>query len=149
MQSAIVISILVFITACSGALFKPGAWYQSLKKPSWTPPNWAFPLVWSVLYIMIAAAGWIIWQVEGYGPTVIVWSLNLALNALWSALFFGAKRMDLAFVNVCLLWLTTALFIVLALQISGFAAMLFVPYLIWVTIAACLNRAVWMMNANS
>ncbi|MEO0542390.1 MAG: TspO/MBR family protein [Pseudomonadota bacterium] len=149
MGSAIVISIAVFLTACSGAVFKPGDWYLSLNKPSWTPPGWAFPVVWTVLYVMIAYSGWIIWQAQGFGAVFSLWVLQLLLNGAWSWLFFGRRRMDQAMVDVSAMWLVIATYIVLAAPVSPVASLLFVPYLIWVTIAAALNWRVWKMNPDA
>jgi len=137
---------LVFAAASSGALFTPGAWYDDMKKPWWNPPNWAFPVVWSILYIMIAIAGGMIWKAEGFGLAMTFWGAQLVLNALWSALFFGMRRMDLAFYEVCFLWLSILGFIVTAWPVSQTAALLFVPYLAWVTTAATLNWTVWSLN---
>lgn len=137
---------IVIVAALSGAFFKPGQWYERLRKPSWTPPNWLFGPVWSALYICIAIAGWLIWRAEASSGAMWFWGLQLVLNAGWSALFFGARRMDLAFGEVVLLWLSIAGFIILASTISIVAAALFVPYLVWVTIAATLNFTVWRMN---
>ena len=136
---------LVMAAASTGMLFKPGEWYRRLSKPSWTPPDIAFPIVWTVLYLMIAVAGWLVWR-EGSVVALIFWGLQLILNALWSYLFFGQRRMDLALADVSLLWVSVAGFIVVAWPLSTTAALLFVPYLIWVTIAANLNRAVLKMN---
>lgn len=139
---------IVVVAAMSGAFFKPGQWYQRLRKPSWTPPNWLFGPVWSVLYICIAIAGWLIWRAEPSSGAMWFWGLQLVLNAGWSALFFGVRRMDLAFGEVVLLWLSIAGFITLASTVSTVAAVLFVPYLVWVTIAATLNFTVWRMNPD-
>lgn len=144
--SLLVFVVLVIATASSGALFQPGEYYETLRKPSWTPPNWAFGPVWSVLYIMIAVAGWLVWRAEGWSAATIVWGVQLVLNGLWSYFFFGARRMDLAFVDVVLMWLSIAAFILLAWPVSTWAALLFLPYLVWVTIAGALNLAVWRMN---
>ncbi len=140
---------LVFAAALSGAVFKPGPWYDGLAKPSWNPPDWAFPVVWSILYIMIAVAGVLVWRAEGWGTAMAFWAAQLVLNALWSALFFGARRMDWAFYEVVLLWLSIIGFIVTAWPVSATAALLFVPYLAWVTTAAALNRTVWRMNPGA
>ena len=137
---------LVFAAACSGAVFKPGDWYDDMRKPWWNPPNWAFPVVWSILYVMIAVAGVLVWRAEGFGTAMAFWGAQLVLNALWSALFFGMKRMDLAFYEVVGLWLSITGFIVTAWPVSQVAALLFVPYLAWVTTAAALNLTVWRMN---
>lgn len=145
-MTLIIFFALVAIAACSGALFKPGAWYDRLNKPSWNPPDWVFPVVWTILYVFIAFAGWLVWGEVGMSLPVVLWGVQLVLNAAWSWMFFGLRRMDLAFVNVCGLWLSVALFIVFALPVSWLAALLFVPYLAWVTTAALLNRTVWKMN---
>ncbi len=137
---------LVVATASTGIFFQPGAWYAQMRKPSWTPPNWAFGPVWTVLYIMIAIAGWLVWREAGPGPAIFLWGAQLVLNGLWSWLFFGRRRMDLAFVDVVLLWLSVAAFAVAAIPVSTTASLLFLPYLVWVTIAGALNLTVWRMN---
>lgn len=149
MISFAVIVALVLAAASTGALFKPGPWYAGLRKPGWTPPNWAFPVVWSVLYIAIAWSAWIMVRAEGWSVFMMVWVAQLAINASWSWLFFGKRRMDLAFGNVCVLWLSIALLIALAWPVSSLASLLLVPYLVWVTIAAALNKTVWSMNPEA
>ncbi|UIJ73270.1 TspO/MBR family protein [Aurantimonas sp. HBX-1] len=139
--------VLVFAVAMSGAIFKPGPWYQRLEKPSWTPPNWAFPVVWSALYVMIAVAGWRVYETAGLvALPFAVYGLQLVLNAAWSWLFFGIRRPDLAFVDVVAMALAIAANIALFAPIDAIAAWLLVPYLIWAVIAACLNRSVWRRN---
>jgi tryptophan-rich sensory protein len=147
MDLAIVIALVV-AAAMSGALFKPGAWYETLRKPSWTPPNWAFPVVWTILYLFIAIAGWLIWQGSGWSLALGLWGLQLVLNAAWSALFFGMRRMDLALVDVVALLAAILAFIVVALPVSLAAAMLFAPYALWVATASMLNFSVWRMNRS-
>ncbi len=146
-----ILSLILFIgavvgVAVSGVVFQPGSWYERLAKPSWTPPNWLFGPVWSVLYLMIAIAGWLVWEAAGWSLAMAFWLAQLVLNGAWSWLFFGRRRMDLAFVDLSLMWLSIAGFILAAWPISGTAALLFVPYLIWVTIAGALNLTVWRMN---
>ncbi|WP_417414983.1 TspO/MBR family protein [Hoeflea sp.] len=148
-MSAIIIALLVLATASSGALFKPGEWYRGLRRPSWTPPNWAFPLVWSILYIAIGLAGWLVWQAAGMGIAMMLWLAQLVFNAAWSWLFFGQKRMDLAFVDVSLLLITIIGFILVAAPVSQAAALLFLPYAAWVATAATLNRSVWKLNPDA
>lgn len=148
-MALIIFFALVAVAASSGALFKPGPWYERLDKPSWNPPDWVFPVVWTILYIFIAFAGWLVWSEVGFGAAIIVWGIQLVLNAIWSALFFGLKRMDVAFVEVTALWTSIVVFIVLAWPISTLAALLFVPYLAWVSTAALLNWRVWKMNSKA
>lgn len=145
-MTAAIFALLVLLTAMSGALFKPGPWYQTLQKPNWTPPNWAFPVVWTILYVMIAYAGYEIWTKAGWSTAMSLWAVQLVLNGAWSFFFFGLKRMDLALVDVGLLWLSIAGFIVVAWPISTVASLLFVPYLAWVSTAALLNFTVMRLN---
>lgn len=140
---------LCFAAASTGAIFQPGAWYKALKKPAWTPPELAFPIVWSVLYVLIAVAGWRVWEARGLiaWPELTVWTVSLALNAAWSWIFFGLRHMGWALVEVAFLWASIAATIWLFAPIDALAAWLLVPYLVWVTIAAALNAQVWRMNA--
>lgn len=148
------LSLLVFIglavvTAMTGILFQPGEWYKSLDKPSWTPPDWLFGPVWSVLYLMMAVAGWLVWTGLGMSAALVLWGLQLVLNGMWSWLFFGQRRMDLAFVDVVFLWLSIAGFILVVATSIPVAALLFAPYLLWVTIASALNLSVWRRNPQA
>ena len=138
--------LLVMVAAGSGAVFQTGPWYEALNKPVWTPPNWLFPVAWTVLYFMIAIAGWLAWKADGIGPAVIVWGAGLVLNALWSYFMFGRHDIALALVDVTGLWIATALFIGLTWTVAPTAAYLFVPYLVWVSFAAALNFEVWRLN---
>jgi benzodiazapine receptor len=145
----LVFLLVVFVAAGSGALFSPGPWYKSLKRPSWTPPDWAFPVVWTILYVMIAIAGWLVWKAQGFGPALAVWGVNIVVNALWSYFMFGRKNIALALADVALLWLLTAAFIVIANSVDKTAGWLFVPYLVWVSIASALNFEVWRLNRGA
>lgn len=141
--------LLVVAVASTGAVFKPGAWYESLDKPGWTPPNWLFPVAWTLLYLAIAVAGWLVWREVGLGgaaPGFALYFLQLLLNAAWSWLFFGLRRMDLALVDVTLLWLAIAATVVLFRPAHAAAAYLLLPYLVWVSYAAALNLAIWRRN---
>lgn len=144
--SLIAFAAIVFAMATTGALFRPGAWYQALAKPSWTPPSWLFGPVWMILYIMIAIAGWRVWLVGGMSAAIVVWGINIIANGLWSYLMFGINRIDLAFYDIVVLWLTIVGFIVLAWPLDRTAALLFVPYLIWVSYASALNLTIWRIN---
>lgn len=137
---------LVVAAASSGALFMPGTWYESLNKPSWTPPKWLFPVAWTVLYAMIAIAGWLVWKSDGFGTAIAIWAIGLVLNALWSYFMFGRHDIGLALADVSMLWIATAAFILLAWPIDLRAVLLFAPYLVWVTFAAALNFEVWRTN---
>jgi translocator protein len=137
---------LVFVAAASGAVFQTGPWYEALNKPWWTPPNWVFPVAWTVLYLMIAVAGWLAWRADGFGSAVAIWGVGLILNALWSYIMFGRQDILMALVGVAALWLATAAFIWATWNVEPRAAYIFSPYLAWVSFAAALNYAVWQMN---
>ena len=154
MDQASFLALLGFVAAaglaaCSGALFRPGPWYTALRKPGWTPPPWVFPAVWAPLYVMIALSGWLAWSAAGL-PVVpfAIYALQLVLNAGWSAVFFGLRRPDLAFLELVALWLSIAATIAAFAPLSTTAAWLLAPYLVWVTIAGCLNLSVWRLNAG-
>lgn len=145
-MSALIFVLVTVAAASSGAIFKPGAWYEGLRKPSWTPPRWAFPVVWTILYVLIGYAGWVIWQVSGWSAAMIAWAVQIVANAAWSAFFFGWKRIGLAMLDLVVLWLSILAFIVLAWPISPLAAILFLPYLAWVSAAGALNYSVLRLN---
>lgn len=136
--------------ASSGVVFKPGAWYQTLRKPGWTPRPWVFPAVWTPLYGMIAVSGWLAWREAGLLVLPFAaYAVQLALNAGWSAVFFGLRRPDLALGEIVLLWLSILATILGFAPLSAAAAWLLVPYLAWVTVAGALNATVWRLNADT
>lgn len=144
-------SLLIFIAlvaaaSLTGSSFRPGEWYVSLQKPWWTPPGWAFPIAWTILYAMIAIAGWLVWRAQGWGQPIRLWGIQLILNALWSYAMFGLQRIDYALVDVSMLWLAIGAFVYTAWNVSRPAAYLFLPYWLWVTFAAALNFEVWRLN---
>lgn len=139
---------LVIAAALFGGQWSAGPWYESLSKPSWTPPNWAFPIAWSILYLMIAVAGWLLWEsdIPSRETLLWIWAAQLLLNAVWSYIFFGRKQIMLAYVDIVALWTLICVFIVMAWDQSQLIALLFVPYLLWVSYAATLNQAIWRLN---
>ena len=141
--------LLVGLVAATGAMFKPGEWYQALDKPPWTPPNWLFPVAWTLLYLVIAVAGWLVWRKAGLsaaGPAFAVFFLQLVLNAAWSWLFFGLHRMDLAFMDIVLLLVAVGVNVYLFFRVLPAAGLLLAPYFLWVSFAAALNFVIWRMN---
>jgi len=135
-----------FAAASMGAVFKPGEWYKGLRKPSWNPPNWAFPLAWSALYLMIGTAGWLVWRADGFGLPLAFWGVQLFFNALWSIVFFGLRRLGWCLVEAWFLWSSILACVILFAPVSATAAWLMVPYLAWVSFAVALNRAIWRRN---
>ena len=136
-----------FLAAASGGIFRAGPWYDGLAKPWWRPPRWLFAPAWSVLYFTIAVSGWLVWRKAGLAPAPFgIYALSLCFNAAWSACFFGLRRMDIAFGDVLLLWLSIVATIAVFYPIERRAAFLLLPYLGWVSFAACLNFTIWRMN---
>lgn len=144
--SLAVFAVLTVMASLFGTQFMPDAWYAGLAKPTWTPPNWIFGPVWTVLYVMIALAGWFAWRAMGFGAAVIVWGVQMALNGAWSFLMFGQKNIGAALADIALLWLAIAAFIALTARRVPKAAALFAPYLLWVSFASALNFAIWKLN---
>ena len=139
-----------FLAALTGAWFRPGEWYEHLRKPSWRPPNRVFAPVWTILYVMIAVAGWLVWReagLAGAGLPLAIYALQLVFNAAWTPLFFGLHRPDLGFIDIVLVWVSIVATIVLFYPVHMGAALLLVPYLAWVTFAAALNFAIWRLNS--
>jgi tryptophan-rich sensory protein len=149
-----VLGLTAFLVLCFGVLVLGtraatsalGRWYPALEKPPWTPPGVVFGLVWTLLYPLIAVAGWLAWR-EGrarLGP--LVYLLQLALNAAWPWLFFDLRRIDLALACVVALWIAILANVVAFWAVSRAASILLLPYLAWVAFAAALNHAIWRMN---
>jgi len=137
---------LAFGAALIGTRFPPGEWHAALAKPSWNPPNWLFGPVWTALYAAMAFAAWRIWCKGRSGPTLVVYCLQLALNAAWSWLFFGLHRPDLAFAEIVVLWVAILATTVAFFRKDALAGWLLLPYLAWVGFAAFLNFTLWQMN---
>jgi benzodiazapine receptor len=129
-----------------GYLTAPGAWYASLAKPSFNPPGWIFGPVWTVLYVLIAVAGWRTFDRDRRGWPMRLWWAQLALNFLWSPVFFAAHRIGLALGVILLLFAAILAFIAAAWRQDRIAALLFVPYGAWVAFASVLNGAIWRLN---
>ncbi|WP_102109670.1 tryptophan-rich sensory protein TspO [Oceaniglobus roseus] len=134
--------------AATGAMFQPGAWYESLNKPRWTPPDWVFPVTWTTLYILMSWAATRVAMGYGNDTALALWGLQIGLNTLWTPVFFGLNRMRAAFVVIVFLWIAVALTLLAFWSVDPLAGILFVPYLVWVTIAGALNWSVWRMNPD-
>lgn len=140
--------LLYFAAAGIGGFFPPDDWYASLNRPSYAPPNWVFGPVWSVLYLLMAVAGWLVWKSKAAGkaPALTMFGVQLLLNAAWSAIFFGWHQPGWALLEMSLLWLAIATTLALFKRRSVAAAVLLMPYLAWVSFAAVLNFGFWSMN---
>lgn len=134
-----------FLTARSVA-----TWYPTLAKPSFNPPAWVFGPTWTVLYIMMGVAAFLVWR-QGISSidvrlALTLFAVQLALNGLWSILFFGLRSPGWAFAEIILLWLSIVATVWIFRRVVPAAALLMLPYLVWVTFAAVLNGSIWMLN---
>ncbi|PWB72945.1 TspO protein [candidate division GN15 bacterium] len=152
MISLLVWIVISFVPAFVGSQFMPGEWYTQLRKPSWTPPGYLFGPVWSLLYLSMGVAAWLVWKRGGYSGAPVALTLfliQLVFNGLWSWLFFGLQRPGLAFVDIAILWILV-LATTLAFWRQGAAAgTLMIPYITWLSFASALNFSIWRMNAGS
>jgi tryptophan-rich sensory protein len=124
----------------------PGEWYASLAKPVFNPPDWLFGPVWTALYVLIAIAGWRVWRTDARSLPMRLWWAQLALNFLWSPIFFSAHQIGLALVVVLLLLATIVAFIVMCWRKDRVAPWLFLPYAAWVAFASVLNASILALN---
>src|SRR5690554_6266052 len=125
------------------------AWYQSLAKPAFQPPDWAFPVVWSLLYFAMGFAAWLVWRDGGFAEArgaLILFFLQLAFNLIWSPVFFGAQQILGGLVVILIVLILVALTMAAFWRVNRWAGLLFVPYLAWVGYATALNFAIWRLN---
>ena len=148
--SFVVFILLCFIVEIIGGFWTRetvSTWYPTLAKPSWTPPDWVFGPVWTCLYIMIAVSGWLIYRAEySHQRTValMLYGVQLALNFIWSFLFFSLRSPTLGLIDIILLCLLISLTIIKAWSVRPIASLLLVPYLVWVLDATSLNAGIWL-----
>jgi benzodiazapine receptor len=146
------LSLLLFIVLVLGGglligyATLPGAWYAALAKPPFNPPNWIFGPAWSLLYVLIAIAGWRTWRHDPTGISMKVWGIQLVLNFLWSPTFFGARMIGPALVVIVALLVTIIVFIIRSWNSDRVSAWLFMPYAAWVAFATLLNASLFWLN---
>jgi translocator protein len=146
-------SLVVFLIVTVGGglligfMTRPGEWYVGLSKPWFTPPDRVFGPVWTVLYVMIAIAGWRTFTRDPLGAPITVWTIALALNFAWSPIFFQLHRPLAALLIILALLATIIIFIALALPQDALSAFLFALYAAWVLFAIILNAAIWRLNS--
>jgi tryptophan-rich sensory protein len=146
------LSLLLFLVLVLGGglligyMTLPGEWYASLAKPPFNPPNWVFAPAWTLLYVLIAVAGWRTWQKEPAGAAMKIWGVQLVLNFAWSPTFFGAKVMAAALVVILALLISIGLFIATVWNRDRVSGWLFVPYAAWVAFASLLNASLLLLN---
>ncbi|MFF3015665.1 TspO/MBR family protein [Streptomyces sp. NPDC057939] len=143
--------LLTYAVAAAGALASSNAAevYASLDRPGWAPPAWLFGPVWTLLYATIALSGWLVWRCAGHPErrkALAWWGVQLALNLAWTPLFFGARRYDVALLDILLLVAALVVTVRLFHRVHRTAGLLLIPYLGWVGFATVLNAAIWQAN---
>jgi len=161
MKNTKIINILklvasIVVSQCAGivgsAFTTPAipTWYASLQKPPFTPPNWLFAPAWITLYLLMGIAAFLVWRVglanHRVRTALVLFLVQLALNALWSVVFFGLQSPLYGVIVIIVLWLTILLTMLKFARISAVAAWLLVPYILWVSFASVLNISIWILN---
>ena len=151
------ISLLPFLIVCFGAAgigslatnSSVKTWFPQLHRPEWTPPNWVFGPVWTVLYLMMAISAWLVWRSWNWTASrlaLLLFAIQLTLNILWSVTFFGLRKVGPAFAEILLLWMMIIATAVAFYPLSLLAAWLLLPYIAWAAFASYLNFRIWQMN---
>jgi tryptophan-rich sensory protein len=156
---AVSVSVPLVLGALGAAVTTPEipGWYAELDKPSWNPPSWIFGPVWTLLYTTMGIAAWLVWkrgtseeaspaQHSAARSALLLYGIQLMLNAIWSPVFFGLQRIDIALVIIALLLPAIAVTIQRFSRVSQAAAWLLLPYLSWATFATALNCSLWLLN---
>ncbi|MBS1302275.1 TspO/MBR family protein [Loktanella sp. SALINAS62] len=138
--------LATFAAGTTGAMFPTGQWYEKLDKPAWTPPNWAFPIMWTSIYLLIAFAGARVAFIPGAGLAMAFWAAQIAFNTLWTPVFFGLRHWRASLIVMAGLWITVFGATVTHMMLDVWAGLAFVPYLLWVTVAGALNLSVVRLN---
>jgi benzodiazapine receptor len=141
----------LFISAIGGAvtLTSVNSWYQDLIKPSFTPPDWVFSPVWITLYLLMGISAWLVWRQTDHKSKQLplsVFGVQLALNLAWSFIFFGARLVGWALIEISFLWVAIVINIYLFWRINNLAGWLLIPYILWVTFAVILNSSIYVLN---
>jgi len=145
--------LIVFLGAGLGSVATTSeltSWYAALAKPAWNPPNWVFGPVWSILYVLMGIALFLVWR-EGLDRrdvryAILIFAVQLGLNIAWSVVFFGLNSIIGGLVVIFILWLAIWANIVAFYVISKPAGLILIPYLIWVSIASYLNYTIYLLN---
>ena len=137
-----------FAAGATGALFPTGEWYKTLQKPSWTPPDWVFPVAWTSIYLLISFAGARVAGLQGSGYALAFWSVQIAFNALWTPVFFGLRHLKASVPVMLCLWCAVLGCVITHWQLDVWAGLAFLPYMLWVTVAAALNITVVRLNPD-
>ena len=147
----IFVALCLLVSAAGGVVTATSVdtWYQALAKPSFNPPDWVFAPVWTTLYFLMGVSGWRVWRRSASRATrgaLALFGLQLFLNFAWSALFFGFQRIDLALIDIVILFVAIVANMILFWRIERLATLLLVPYAAWVVFAIVLNVFIWLLN---
>jgi translocator protein len=145
--------VIVYIIAIIGSFVTSPeitTWYASIVKPLWTPAGWVFPIVWNILYILMSIGLFLVWrdgiQDKKVKVALVVFAIQLALNLLWSIVFFGLHSLSSGLWIIILLWISILANIIVFYRVSKWAGLVLIPYIRWVTIAMYLNYTVYLLN---
>jgi tryptophan-rich sensory protein len=138
----------VLVAVAGGLATKTDGWYRRLRVPAWKPPDWAFGPIWACIFAMTACSGVLAWNGDPAGRSLVIlaFGVNGVLNIAWSVVFFRLRRPDWALAEVALLWLSVLGLVLAAGRVSTLAGLLNLPYLTWVSVAACLNLRIVQLN---
>lgn len=156
-KSKNIIALILFISICLVAEFigsmltfiSVNDWYQTLTKPTWTPPNWLFGPVWTTLYILMGISAWLVWNQGGFQQNktaLSIFFIQLFFNVIWSGLFFGLQQLTMAFIDIVLLWILILTMIITFYKSHKIAGLINILYLLWVSYAGALNFQIWRLN---
>ena len=145
-RAGIIVAALVTAASLTGSIARPGAWYHALSQPAGTPPDVAFPIAWTLLYIAMAVAAWRVWRAAGVGTALGLFALQLVLNALWMPVAFGAQALGWALLIIVALWIALAATLAAFWRADRLAGLLLAPYLVWVSYAVYLNAGLLWLN---
>jgi translocator protein len=148
-RSALLLGVVLTLVLGGGMIVglsnPPGDWYAGLAKPGFTPPDWLFPVAWTVIYVLVAVAGWLV-LLRGPAPALLAWGAQLALNFAWSPVFFGSHRIGLGLAVIAALLATILAFLALTVRRNRAAFACFLPYGAWVAYATALNLSILRLN---
>ncbi|WP_346797257.1 TspO/MBR family protein [Halomonas sp. Bachu 37] len=140
--------VLAYLAAAIGAIASVNAasFYETLQQPTWAPPAWLFGPIWTTLYGLMGISAWLAWREPGSRPALVMFLVQLALNALWSWLYFVWQLGAVAFIGVVVLWLLIAITLMMFWRLKPLAGAMLLPYLAWVSLACALTWSTWQLN---
>ncbi len=149
----VLVTLCLLVSAAGGAVTATSVdtWYKALAKPTFNPPDWVFAPVWTTLYFLMGVSGWRIWRRRASRATrgaLALFGLQLFLNFAWSVLFFGLQRIDLALIDIVILFVAIVANMILFWRIERLATLMLVPYAAWVAFAIILNVSIWLLNVS-